>query len=98
MNELEIKIRVNALINNLIEQFMEQNQVSASVMVDALNAKLTNLYPRVQQEYFAALDVARQQAEQAQQQAEQAQQQTSELQESSYEEPSCVETYESEEE
>lgn len=91
MNELEIRIRVNALINNLIENFMEQNQVSASVMVDALNAKLTNLYPRVQQEYFAAMDMVRQQAEQAQQQ-------TSEPQESSYEEPSYTETHESEEE
>lgn len=91
MNELEIRIRVNALINNLIENFMEQNQVSASIMVDALNAKLTNLYPRVQQEYFAAMDMVRQQAEQAQQQ-------TSEPQELSYEEPSYTETYESEEE
>lgn len=91
MNELEIRIRVNALINNLIENFMEQNQVSASIMVDALNAKLTNLYPRVQQEYFAAMDVVRQQAEQVQQQ-------TSEPQESSYEEPSYTETSESEEE
>lgn len=63
MNELEIRIRVNALISNLIENFMRQNQVPASVMVDALNAKLTNLYPRVQQEYFAAMDVARQAAE-----------------------------------
>lgn len=91
MNELEIRIRVNALINNLIENFMEQNQVSASIMVDALNAKLTNLYPRVQQEYFAAMDMVRQQAEQSQQQ-------TSEPQESSYEEPSYTETHESEEE
>lgn len=91
MNELEIRIRVNALINNLIENFMEQNQVSASIMVDALNAKLTNLYPRVQQEYFAAMDMVRQQVEQAQQQ-------TSKPQESSYEEPSYAETYESEEE
>jgi hypothetical protein len=70
MNELEIKMRTNILVRNMVENFMTQNNLSASAVIDALNAEIANLYPRMQQEYFAAVDEQRQLAAQEQQKKE----------------------------
>lgn len=70
MNELEIKMRTNILVRNMVENFMTQNNLSASTVIDALNTEIANLYPRMQQEYFAAVDEQRQLVAQEQQEKE----------------------------
>lgn len=64
MSELEQKMRVKAIMHNTIESFRVQNGIQAAMIIDALTAEIANLYPIMQQEYFAQID-----AEKAQQQA-----------------------------
>lgn len=59
MNELELKMRVKAIMHNTIDSFMRQNGVAASIMIDVLTAEIANLYPSMQQEYLAQLDEAK---------------------------------------
>lgn len=66
MNELEQKMRVKAIMHSTIESFRAQNGISAAVMIDVLTGELANLYPVMQQEYFAQIDaenVKKQEAE-----------------------------------
>jgi len=67
MNELEVRMRVHALVKNMVHNFMASNNVSATVMVDALNDVLVELYPMVQSEMLQALDEANFKAQQEQQ-------------------------------
>lgn len=67
MNELEVRMRVHALVKNMVNGFMVSNQVSATMMVDALNDMLVELYPAVQSEMLQALDEANFKAQQEQQ-------------------------------
>lgn len=72
MNELEVRMRIHALVKDMIYDFMAKNGVGAPVMVDALNAVLVGLYPIVQGEMLRAIDMetaakARQQAQAAEQ-------------------------------
>ena len=68
MNELEVRMRVHALAKDMIDDFMLRNGVSATAMVDALNAVLVSLYPKVQGEMLRAIDMDA--AAKAQQQAQ----------------------------
>lgn len=68
MNELEVRMRVHALAKDMIDDFMVRNEISATVMVDALNSILVSLYPKVQGEMLRAVDMDA--AAKAQQQAQ----------------------------
>ena len=68
MNELEVRMRVHALANDMIADFMLRNEISATAMVDALNSILVSLYPKVQGEMLRAIDMDA--AAKAQQQAQ----------------------------
>ena len=68
MNELEIRMRVNALAKDMIYDFMAKNGIGATVMVDALNSVLVGLYPMAQGEMLRAIDMDA--AAKAQQQAQ----------------------------
>nr|DAF87485.1 MAG TPA: hypothetical protein [Siphoviridae sp. ctnPP24] len=72
MNELEVRMRVQALAKDMIDDFMARNGVSATAMVDALNSVLVGLYPKVQSEMLRAadMDAAAKAQQQAQQQAQ----------------------------
>ena len=71
MNELEVRMRVQALAKDMIDDFMARNGVSATAMVDALNSVLVGLYSKVQGEMLRAadMDAAAKAEQQAQQQA-----------------------------
>lgn len=68
MNELEVRMRVHALAKDMIDDFMVRNEISATAIVDALNAVLVSLYPKVQGEMLRAIDMDA--AAKAQQQAQ----------------------------
>lgn len=72
MNELEVRMRVQALAKDMIDDFMARNGISATAMVDALNSVLVGLYPKVQGEMLRAadMDAAAKAEQQAQQQAQ----------------------------
>lgn len=57
MNELEVRMRVHALAKDMIYNFMANNGVSATIMVDALNSVLVGLYPIAQSEMLRAIDM-----------------------------------------
>lgn len=57
MNELEVRMRVHALVKDMIDDFMLRNEISATAMVDALNSILVSLYPKVQGEMLRAIDM-----------------------------------------
>lgn len=57
MNELEVRMRVNALAKDMIYDFMAKNGIGATVMVDALNSVLVGLYPLAQGEMLRAIDM-----------------------------------------
>lgn len=68
MNELEVRMRVHALVKDMIYDFMAKNGVGATVMVDTLNSVLVGLYPLAQGEMLRAMDMET--AANAQQQAQ----------------------------
>lgn len=75
MNELEVRMRVHALAKDMIDDFMVRNEISATVMVDALNSILVSLYPKVQGEMLRAVDMdAAAKAQQQTQEVNQAEQ------------------------
>ena len=57
MNELEVRMRVHALVKDMIYDFMAKNGIGATVMVDALNSVLVGLYPLAQGEMLRAIDM-----------------------------------------
>lgn len=74
MNELETRMRVHALTENMLQNFMSSNGINATQMIDALNAVLVKLYPISITEMLQSIDTQRQQ--QAQQLAEQSQEES----------------------
>lgn len=64
MNELETRMRVHALTENMLQNFMSSNGISATQMIDALNAVLVKLYPISITEMLQSIDTQRQQAQQ----------------------------------
>lgn len=57
MNELEVRMRVHALVKDMIYDFMAKNGIGATVIVDALNSVLVGLYPLAQGEMLRAIDM-----------------------------------------
>ena len=68
MNELETRMRVHALTENMLQNFMSSNGINATQMIDALNAVLVKLYPISITEMLQSIDTQRQQAQQLAQQ------------------------------
>lgn len=70
MNELETRMRVHALTENMLQNFMSSNGINATQMIDALNAVLVKLYPISITEMLQSIDAQRQQQALAQQDQE----------------------------
>lgn len=64
MNELETRMRIHALTENMLQNFMSSNGISATQMIDALNAILVKLYPISITEMLQSIDEQKQQAQQ----------------------------------
>lgn len=64
MNELETRMRIHALTENMLQNFMSSNGINATQMIDALNAVLVKLYPISITEMLQSIDTQRQQAQQ----------------------------------
>lgn len=64
MNELETHMRIHALTENMLQNFMSSNGINATQMIDALNAVLVKLYPISITEMLQSIDTQRQQAQQ----------------------------------
>ena len=64
MNELETRMRIHALTENMLQNFMSSNGINATQMIDALNAVLVKLYPISITEMLQSIDAQRQQAQQ----------------------------------
>lgn len=52
MNEFEIRYRVQTTVNSWVNGFMLENQLPASMMVDALNAVLVDLKDQATREFI----------------------------------------------
>lgn len=59
MNNLETSMRVEAIVKDMLNNFMVQNQVQPSDMVAALNSALVSYYPLVNQELLRSFDEAK---------------------------------------
>lgn len=59
MNELELKMRTNAILHDTIESFRLNNNIPAHIIIDVLKGEIVNLYPMMQKEYLAQLDEAK---------------------------------------
>lgn len=68
MNELETRMRIHALTENMLQNFMSSNGINATQMIDSLNAVLVKLYPISITEMLQSIDTQRQQAQQLAQQ------------------------------
>ncbi len=55
MNELELRIRVQGMVKQWVNNFMLSNGVSATVMEDALNKVVSELKDAVMQEFIASV-------------------------------------------
>lgn len=55
MNELELRIRVQGMVKQWVNNFMLSNGVSATVMEDALNKVTSELKDAVMQEFIASV-------------------------------------------
>lgn len=64
MNELETHMRIHALTENMLQNFMSSNGINATQMIDALNAVLVKLYPISITEMLQSIDTQRQRAQQ----------------------------------
>lgn len=58
MNELELRIRVQGMVKQWVNNFMLSNGVSATIMEDALNKVTSELKDAVMQEFIASVTVA----------------------------------------
>lgn len=58
MNEFEIRYRVQTAVNSWINGFIAENQLPASIMIDALNAALVTLKDKATQEFIASVSAA----------------------------------------
>lgn len=65
MNEFEIRYRVQTTVESWVNGFMLENQLPASMMVDALNAVLVTLKDQATREFINSVSaVPEQDAEQ----------------------------------
>ena len=55
MNELELRVRVQGMVKQWVNNFMLSNGVSATVMEDALNKVVSELKDAVMQEFIASV-------------------------------------------
>ncbi len=55
MNELELRIRVQGMAKQWVNNFMLSNGVSATIMEDALNKVISELKDAVMQEFIASV-------------------------------------------
>ena len=55
MNELELRIRVQGMVKQWVNNFMLSNGVSATIMEDALNKVTSELKDAVIQEFIASV-------------------------------------------
>lgn len=55
MNELELRIRVQGMTKQWVEDFMNRNGVSATLMEDALTKVLADLKDKSLQEFIIAV-------------------------------------------
>ena len=55
MNELELRIRVQGMVKQWVNNFMLSNGVSATIMEDALNKVTSELKDAVMQEFIASV-------------------------------------------
>lgn len=63
MNELELRIRVQGMVKQWVNNFMLSNGVSATIMEDALNKVTSELKDTVMQEFIASVTAAPQSEE-----------------------------------
>lgn len=63
MNELELRIRVQGMVKQWVNNFMLSNGVSATIMEDALNKVTSELKDAVMQEFIASVTTAPQSEE-----------------------------------
>ena len=70
MNKMEFRIRSHQMIKQIINQFMQENGVSATEMIDALNETIVELKSIMVAELLNSIDMDRMQATQANQQVE----------------------------
>lgn len=66
MNNLETTMRVEALVKEMLNGFMAQNQIRPSDMVAAINSVLVSYYPLVNQELLRSFDEAKLEEQQKQ--------------------------------
>lgn len=57
MNEFEIRYRVQTTVESWVNGFMLENQLPASMMVDALNAVLVTLKDQATREFINSVSV-----------------------------------------
>lgn len=55
MNELELRIRVQGMVKQWVNNFMLSNGISATIMEDALNKVTSELKDAVMQEFIASV-------------------------------------------
>lgn len=60
MNELELRIRVQGMVKQWVNNFMLSNGVSATIMEDALNKVTSELKDTVMQEFIASVTTVQQ--------------------------------------
>lgn len=70
MNKMEFRVRSHQMIKQIINQFMQENGVSAAEMIDALNETIVELKSIMVAELLNSIDMDRMQATQANQQVE----------------------------
>lgn len=70
MNKIEFRVRSHQMIKQIINQFMQENGVSATEMIDALNETIVELKSIMVAELLNSIDMDRMQATQANQQVE----------------------------
>lgn len=64
MTEFEFRAQVQASVQNFIESFMQQNNVSATMMEDAINKSMGWLKDQALKEMLISMQQAAQQAQQ----------------------------------
>lgn len=70
MNEFETRYRVQSTVENWLNTFMNQNNLPASMMVDAVNSVLVQLKDKATQEFIASVSAPSEPSENIQEEKE----------------------------
>lgn len=70
MNEFEIRYRVQTTVESWVNGFMLENQLPASMMVDALNAVLVTLKDQATREFINSVSAVPEQDDSEQEDSE----------------------------